>query len=41
MSRIVPNSGNSNKSNMYQNVQTCILEVINIRIGIKLPIDIV
>jgi len=27
LSRIVPNKGDSNKSSMYQNVQTCILEV--------------
>jgi len=26
---------------MYQNVQTCILEVNSTRIGIKLPVDIV
>jgi len=26
---------------MYQNVQTCILEVNSTRVGIKLPLDIV
>jgi len=37
----VPNNGDSHKSSMYQNVQTCILEVNSTRIGIKLPVDIV
>jgi len=41
LSRIVPNNGDSHKGSMYQNVQTCILEVNNTRIGIKLPVDIV
>jgi len=41
LSRIVPNNGYSHKSSMYQNVQTCILEVNSTRIGIKLPVDIV
>jgi len=40
LSRIVPNNGDSHKSSMHQNVQTCILEVNSARIGIKLPVDI-
>jgi len=39
LSRIVPNIGDSHKSSMYQNVQTCFLEVTSTRIGIKLPVD--
>jgi len=27
LSRTVPNNGDSHKSSMYQNVQTCVLEV--------------
>ena len=41
LSRIVPNNGDSHKSSMHQNVQTCMLEVNSTRIGIKLPVDIV
>jgi len=41
LSRTVPNNGDSHKSSIYQNVQTCILEVNSTRIGIKLPVDIV
>jgi len=41
LSRTVPNGGDSHKSSMYQNVQTCVLEVNCSRIGIKLPVDIV
>jgi len=41
LSRIVPNNGDSHKSSMYQNVQTCILQVNCTRIGIKLPLYIV
>jgi len=37
----VPNNGDSHKSSMHQNVQTCVLEVNSTRIGIKLPVDIV
>jgi len=37
LSRIVPNNGDSHKSSMYQNVQTCILEVNSTRIGIEVP----
>jgi len=36
-----PNNGNSRKSSMCQNVQTCILKVNSTRIGIELPVDIV
>ena len=32
-SKLVPNDDDSHKSSMYQNVQTCILEVNNTRIG--------
>jgi len=35
----LPNNGDSHKNSMFQNVQTCILEVN--RIGIKLPVNIV
>jgi len=41
LSRIVRNSGDSHQCSMYQNVQTCILEVVSTRIGLKLPVDIV
>jgi len=41
LSRTVPNNGDSHKSSMHQNVQTCVLEVNSTRIGIKLPVDIV
>jgi len=37
LSRIVPNNGDSHESSMYQNVQTCILEVNGTRIGIEVP----
>jgi len=37
LSRIVLNNGDSHKSNTYQNVQTCILEVSSTRISIKVP----
>jgi len=36
LSRIAPNNSDSYKSSMYQNVQTCILEVNSTTIGIKL-----
>jgi len=41
LSRIVANNGDSHKSSMYQNIQTCILVVNSTRIGIKLPVDTV
>jgi len=41
LSRIAPNNGDSHKCSMYQNVQTCILEVNRTRIGIKPPVDVV
>jgi len=41
LSRIVGNIGNSHKSSMYQNVQTCILVAYSTRIGTTLPVDIV
>jgi len=41
LSRIVPHNGDSHKSIMYQNVQTCILEVNSAIISNKLPVDIV
>jgi len=41
LSRTVPNNGDSHKRSMYQNVQTCILEVNSTRIVVELPVDIV
>jgi len=38
LSRIVPNYGDSHKSNLYQNEQTCILEVNSTRIAIPLEV---
>jgi len=39
LSSTVPINGDSHKSSRHENVQTCILEVNSIRIGIKLPVD--
>jgi len=36
LSNIIPNNGDAHKSSMYQNVQTCILELNRTRIGIKI-----
>jgi len=41
LSRTVPNNGDSHKSSICQNVQTCILEVNSTRSDIKLTVDIV
>jgi len=41
LSRIVANNGDSHKRGIYQNVQTCILEIDSTGIGIKVPTVVV